>query len=616
MLSKLRPWPGYLVAMSAVIAGAGVRAACLADLGPRLPFITFLPAVLIVLLFFGIQSGLLAILFTTAYVTFRVAPLDRAFIVRDSGDRLVMMVSVVSCILIFLLAFRQRRNSQLTLEAQNRAKIAERQLADQDKLKLSEEKYRAMIEAFGGFMYICAPDFTIEFMNSHLIQRTGRDATGEFCYETLHDLEAPCDWCVNSRVFEGENVSWELKSPKDGRWYHVSNTLIRKFDGRVAKQAMITDITERKKAEEDLRESEARYRTLFENSMDALLLTVATGEITAANPAACTLFGTSEEELCRIGRGGIIDLCDPNLYLALQERAKSGRVQCELSCIRGDGSRFISEVSSVIIDAADRSFVIIRDISERKQAQKLILSLNSGLEQRVKERTADLESAIKEQESFSYSVSHDLRGPLRHINSSSSIVLEDFGAGLPAEARVYLERIVASTRKMATMIDQLLELSRLNRTGIALDTVDLSALAEEIARMLQETEPRRRVEFHLQEGLVALGDTALFRQLLENLFSNAWKYSSGRALTRIAFGRTLAAGEEALFIRDNGVGFDMAHSGKLFDIFERLHGAEFEGTGIGLAIAQRVVKRHGGRIWADAMVDDGATFYFTLPVYY
>ena len=614
MLSNLKQLQGYLVAVFAVISGAIVRVAFLSDLGSRMPFVTFLPAMLIVLLFFGSKSGLLAFLLTLAYVTNSIAPLDQIFIVRDSADRLVMMISVMSCAIVYILANQQRRNSKITAEAENRARIAEQRTLDDEKLKLSEEKYRVMVEAFDGFMYICSSDSKIEFMNGKLIRRTGRDATGEFCYKALHNLDTHCDWCVNSQVFEGKSVGWEVKSPKDGRWYHASNTPIRKLDGTLSKQAMITDITERKQAEEDLRESEARYRTLFENSLDAIFMTVATGEITAANPAACTLFDTTEEELCRVGCAGIIDQSDPILSVALKKRANSGKVQCELTCVRMNGTKFTCEVN--IIDDDHHSFVIIRDISERKLAQNLILSLNSELEQRVKERTVDLESAIKEQGAFSYSVSHDLRAPLRHINSSSSILLEDFGADLPGEARVYLKRIVDSTRKMATMIDQLLELSRLNRTGLTLDTVDISALAADIANMLQETEPQRCVEFYIQEHLVALGDTALLRQLLANLFSNAWKYSSGSVVTRIEFGRTFAHGEEALFIQDNGVGFDMAHSGKLFEIFERLHGAEFEGTGIGLAIAQRVVKRHGGRIWAESMVDRGATFYFTLPVYH
>ena len=474
--------------------------------------------------------------------------------------------------------------------------------------------YMAMIDSFEGHIYICSAQYRIEYMNDRLLERTGHDATGELCHRALHGLESICPWCVNDRVLQGESVQWEVKSPKDGRWYHVSNTPIRHQNGTVSKQAMITDITERKRAEEDLRESEARYRALFEGSMDAIFLTVASGEIAAANPAACALFGKTEEELRRVGRAGIMDQSDPRLSGALKERAYSGKLRCELSCLRGDGSRFTAEISSAILDDSLHAFVLLRDISERIQAQEEILTLNAGLDQRVRERTSELEAAIREQESFSYSVSHDLRAPLRHINSSSAILIEDNAADLPDEACGYLERIVAATRKMGVMIDQLLELSRVNRTGIMLSTVDLSALATAIATMLRESNPRRRVEFSIEEGVLVQGDRALLTQLLENLLGNAWKYSSGRTSARIGFGRTRMAGQEVLFVKDDGVGFDMAYSGQLFEIFQRLHGPEFEGTGIGLATAERIVKRHGGKIWAAGTVGEGATFYFALPI--
>ena len=241
---------------------------------------------------------------------------------------------------------------------------------------------------------------------------------------------------------------------------------------------------------------------------------------------------------------------------------------------------------------------------------------NEMLEQRVSERTADLETAIREMESFSYSVSHDLRAPLRHINSFTSVVIEEHGSELSCQVRDYLDRICQASSKMGALIDHLLELSRVARTEINLGRVDLSEMANSSLRMYQETEPKRDVESIIEKGMVVLGDPYLLKQLLDNLIGNAWKYTSKKPLGCIEFRRTLIAGEETYCIKDNGAGFDMMYHEKLFKAFERLHGTEYEGIGIGLATAQRIIQRHGGKIWAEGSTDKGATFYFTLPAYF
>jgi PAS domain S-box-containing protein len=255
---------------------------------------------------------------------------------------------------------------------------------------------------------------------------------------------------------------------------------------------------------------------------------------------------------------------------------------------------------------------IMVDITKRKLAEERILDLNATLERRVRDRTAKLKAAIREQEAFSYTVSHDLRAPLRHINSFSTLLVNDFGDAIPDEARSFLERIKSTATKMGSMIDHLLELSRISRAKLQRESVDLSALARGIATMLRETEPSRSVDFIIEEGLTVRGDPTLIRQLVQNLFSNAWKYSAGRTAARIELGRSATGGKEVFFVRDNGVGFDMAHSGQLFAIFQRLHGLEFEGMGIGLAIAHRIIQRHDGAIWAEGRINEGATFYFSI----
>ncbi len=258
------------------------------------------------------------------------------------------------------------------------------------------------------------------------------------------------------------------------------------------------------------------------------------------------------------------------------------------------------------------------DIRKRKLVEQEILQLNASLEERVQRRTEQLEFANKQLEAFSYSVSHDLRTPLSSVDGFSNLLEKSIGKGLQTESAKqslhYLSRIRAGVSQMGELIDAMLSLARVSRTDLKWEPANLSAMAEALLKTYQEREPKRAVRLHVEPGLVTQGDPRLLNQVLDNLLGNAWKFSNREKCTDIRFGREQQGSDEMVyFVRDKGAGFDMAYAEKLFGAFQRLHSpAEFAGTGIGLTTVQRIVSRHGGRIWAQSAPSQGATFYFTL----
>lgn len=253
------------------------------------------------------------------------------------------------------------------------------------------------------------------------------------------------------------------------------------------------------------------------------------------------------------------------------------------------------------------------DITGQKVAELEILRLNAELERRVAERTTQLQATNKELEAFCYSVSHDLRAPLRSIRGFNEVLMERYASRLDSRGQEFLRRACESSHYMDDLIDDLLKLSRVGRSELVHQQVDLSKLAIAIAAELQQSEPSRCVEFQINPGLLAHGDERLLRIVLNNLIRNAWKFTSKRPKACIVVGSEHGSGP-AFFVRDNGAGFDPAFAGRLFGVFQRLHSSsEFAGTGVGLATVQRIINRHGGRVWAEGAVDRGATFYFSLP---
>ncbi|MES2354311.1 MAG: ATP-binding protein [Pseudomonadota bacterium] len=272
------------------------------------------------------------------------------------------------------------------------------------------------------------------------------------------------------------------------------------------------------------------------------------------------------------------------------------------------------QLRETALQAANKALQL--EIAEHKLARAEVAELNETLEKRVMVRTAELAAANKELESFSYSVSHDLRTPLRGIDGFTLILLENYANKLDEQGRHYLVRIRNATDRMSHLIDDLLQLSRTIRSEMNLTEVNLSELASSIANDLHESMPERKVEFLIEPNIIIQADVILMRVALENLLNNAWKFTGKKSLARIEVGSTIIADKKTYFVRDNGTGFDMKYVEKLFGAFQRLHSiSEFEGTGVGLANVQRIIHRHGGQIWADAKLNEGATFYFTLSAW-
>lgn len=368
----------------------------------------------------------------------------------------------------------------------------------------------------------------------------------------------------------------------------------------------------------EARRAEEKFRALAETASDAILSADQEGMIIYANPAAERLFGYTPAELLGQPLTGLMPerfraahADGFRRYLSGAAARIVGKGVVELTGRHKDGGEFPVELSlGEWREEAQHQFTaIIRDITVRLEMEQRIRALNEGLERRA----AALATANKELEAFSYSVSHDLRAPLRSIDGFSLALLEDCGDQLDEQGKHYLHSVRDSAQHMAQLIDGLLTLSRVTRQDVRRAGVDLTALARKVVERLRSAQPDRPVECVIAEGLRGEGDAQLLEVALGNLLGNAWKFTGKREHGRIEFGRQEDGERSFFFVRDNGAGFDMNYAAKLFGVFQRLHtAAEFEGTGVGLATVQRVIDRHGGRVWAEGAVGSGATFYFTL----
>jgi len=503
--------------------------------------------------------------------------------------------------------------------------ITERKHAAEE-LRHSEERYRRLYRETPVMLHsidhdgrlLSVSNFWLDTLGYERAEVLGRRST-DFLTEESRRYAKEVVLPEFFRTGLCKDVPYQLVK-KDGEVFDVLLSAVaeRNAAGEVVRSlAVMIDVTERNKAEEDLRRSEERYRRLYSETPVMLHSIDHDGCLVSVSNHWLATLGYQRSEV--LGRR-ITEFFteDSRRYaeeVVLPEFFRTGFVkEVPYQLVKKNGEVLDTLLSATAERGQEgeiiRSLAVIIDVTERKRAQKEIEKLNSDLAGRA----IELENANRELKAFSYTVSHDLRKPLTLINGYSQVTQEVCGNNLNTQCRGYLREISDAVLRMSETIDALLNLSCVSYDEFRRETVDLSDVVYDASSELSLAEPERQVTFRIANGVTVYGDARLLRVVLENLLGNAWKYTAAREEATIEFGVAEMDGEQTCFVRDNGVGFDMADAEKLFAPFERLPGAnEFKGHGIGLATVERIIRRHGGRVWAEAAPGDGATFYFTLP---
>jgi PAS domain S-box-containing protein len=520
-----------------------------------------------------------------------------------------------------------------TEQAETRSEQAETR--SERAIQDSEVSYRRLFEAAkDGIFILDINTGRINDVNPFLVELLGfsRDemlgkTVGELSpFKDIEDNQAMLERLQTTGFVRYEDLPLQARDGRKMEVEFVSN--VYEDGGKQVIQCNIRDITERKRTEM----ISLQLAAIVASSDDAIIGRDLRGVVTSWNAGAEREFGYTASEMIGHSITRLIPAERQEEEVKILEQIARGKSvrHFETVRLRKDGSTFnVSVTVSAIKDSSGKvvgASKVVRDITTRKKAEETIHRLNAELEERVAQRTAELEAANKELESFSYSVSHDLRAPLRAVDGFSQAVLEDYGPQLPEEGRRCLQTIREGAQRMGTLIDDLLAFSRLGRLPLSKRAVETGDLVRAVLEDLSSQRVGRQIEVNVAELPVCQGDAVLLKQVWINLLSNAFKYTRRREKAVIEVGckrEPIAAedhggpekkrNENVFFVRDNGTGFDMRYAGKLFGVFQRLHREEeYEGTGVGLAIVQRIVHRHGGRVWAEAAEDHGATFCFTL----
>jgi len=419
------------------------------------------------------------------------------------------------------------------------------------------------------------------------------------------------------------DVGMVIRNASHPEGLHISCSCVPLFDEQgklLGAMALTQDVDQQRRMEAERQRSERRFQAIVETAQEGVWTIDTESRTTYANRYMADLLGYSVEEMMGMSLFSFLDekaQVQARKDLDEESAAQRGAIK-DFPFLRKDGSTVWTSISTAPLFDEQGQYTgalgMVTDITQRRAVEEQVRQLNAELERRITERTAQLEFSNRELEAFAYTVAHDLRTPLRSIASFSDALVEDCGAQINEVGQDYLRRIVGGARRMAELIDGILALSRVNSTALMTRPCDLSAMARVVLEQLQTLHPERSVRVNIQQGLMEQGDAQLLRSVFENLLGNAWKFTRGRPEAEIEFSATRdAQGLRTYVVRDNGAGFDMAYRDKLFGVFQRLHTQqEFEGNGVGLAAVQRIIRRHGGRIWAEGQPGRGATFFFTL----